>query len=95
MPEKVMSPTRSPASFSSNDWVSSLARSRRDGFTSCESIERERSIAMMISRDWSNTGSSSRPYCGRASAMIAKLRPRNSQGRHRRVAAGFRTSVRS
>ena len=46
-----MSPTRSPANFSSSDWMSNLARASRDGMMSGVSIERDKSIARRISRD--------------------------------------------
>jgi len=63
--------------------MSSRERSSREGFTSGASIERERSTAIRISRDWSNACSSSCPHCGRARATMAKTRPRPSQMRRR------------
>ena len=61
----------------------SLLRSRREGFTSWASMERERSTAMITSRDWSKTCSSITPHCGRARATMHRVRPNQSQIRGR------------
>jgi hypothetical protein len=66
----------------------SFERSRREGFTSGVSIERERSRAMTISRDWSKTGSSRRPHWGRARATMPSAMP--AQRRKRRRPRGGR-----